>query len=74
MHWQDAAVGAMQPGEHDHLIARVQAVQPVEHTRLKDEPRLGRSLMTLLGCSGQVDDGGLDPADGFQLKAPVAHR
>ena len=63
VHAQHVAVRAVQPGEHDHLGARLDALEAVEHGRLEHQPGVGRPLATLLGRRRRVGQLGLDPSD-----------
>ena len=67
VHAQDVATRAVQPGEDDHLGARRDALEAVEHGRLEHQPGVGRPLATLLGRRRRVGQLGLDPSDRREL-------
>jgi len=56
-------IGAIQPGEDEKLVTRLDAAQSVEDLRLKAEPCVRRTFVALLWGGIQVRQGRLDPAD-----------
>jgi len=48
VHGEHGAVGAIEPGEDDELLADAQAVRRLGDAGVEIEPRLGRSFVALL--------------------------
>jgi hypothetical protein len=70
---QDVAVGAVKPGEDDHLVAGLQPVERVEHRGVEGQPRLRRALVRLLGRGRGVGQRRLDGRDGTEHELVVVH-
>jgi hypothetical protein len=49
---EDAAVGEVQPGEHDELVAGLDALKPVGNGGIELEPRLRCAFERLIGSVG----------------------
>jgi hypothetical protein len=60
---QHVPIGPVEPGEDQQLVADLDAPQRIEDLRLKADPRIGRSLVTLLGSGIRVSQRRLDTAD-----------
>jgi hypothetical protein len=60
---QHVPIGAIEPGEDEQLVARLDAAQPVKDLRLEVEPCVRRALVALLRGGIQVRQRRLDPAD-----------
>ena len=73
VHSQDVAVGAVEPGQHDHAVPGPEPVESLEHARLEREPRVGRSLVALLRRGRPIRQGRLDPPDRDHLEASRRH-
>jgi len=52
MYGQDSAVGFVQPGQHDDLVANGNAIQARVDLRIQDQVRGRRALITLARCVG----------------------
>src|SRR6476659_9863904 len=52
MDGQDSAVGLVQPGQHDDLVANGYAIQARVHLRSQDQVRGRRAFITLARCVG----------------------
>ena len=60
---QDGAVGPIQPGQEQHLLAHLQIAQAGGDGGFEDQPGLGRPLVSLPGSAGPIDQRRLRPAD-----------
>jgi hypothetical protein len=60
---QHVPIGAIQPGEDEKLVTRLNAAQPVQDLRLEVEPGVRRTLVALLWGGIEVPQRRLDPAD-----------
>ena len=60
---EDIAVGAVEPGQDQELIACLNALQSVEHVRLEGDPGIGRTLIALLRSGIRVRQRRADAAD-----------
>jgi hypothetical protein len=69
MHGQDVATGAVEPGEHDNLVAGAQVAEARGEPLLEHEPRVGRTLVSLSRCAGRIREWRLDTADRGELVA-----
>src|SRR5438445_3226635 len=74
MHLEHAAVGPIEPSQHDHHVARRQTTHRRAESRIEDEASLGRAFVTLSAGGGRIDQRGLDPADRTHLVALVIDR
>ena len=63
MDHEHVPVGAIEPGEDEELVAELDALQTLEHVGLEAEPRVGRTLVPLLGRGVHVGQRRFDPAD-----------
>ena len=62
------SIGPVEPGEDEQLVARSNAPQGVEHLRIELDPRIGRTLVALLGGRLRIGQRRLHPADRSQLE------
>src|SRR3954447_12903538 len=51
------STGAVEPREHDDLVAGANVAQPIHHPFVEDQPRGRRSLAALLGRAARVGEG-----------------
>jgi hypothetical protein len=65
---EHVALGSIEPGEDEHLVARLEALQPVDEVLLEDDPGVGRALVALPGRRRRVGELGLDPADWAEVE------
>jgi hypothetical protein len=56
MHAQKIALGAVEPREDQDFLSHLQVPQPLVKFWLEDEPRFGRSLVTLLRRVLAIDE------------------
>lgn len=72
-HAQDAAVGAIEPRDHDNAIAGLQAREPFDDGLVEHEPCLGRVLERLHRRRREIGQRRFDPADRPKLEMGVGH-
>jgi hypothetical protein len=66
MHSQDAAVGLMQPAQHNDLVAHSDAIQTCLNLRIQDQIGIWCTFVTLARCVGRRSQPASDTADGAQ--------
>jgi hypothetical protein len=66
--------GAIEPRDHQHVRSDLEVPDTVPDRFLEDQPRVGRSLITLLRCLIAIHQRGLDPPDRMHNQRTVGHR
>jgi hypothetical protein len=69
VHDEHVPVGPVEPGEDQELIADPDALQRIEHLGLELDPRVGRTLIALLGSGIRVSQRRADAADFPEVEA-----